>query len=243
MTASPTWIADGALSSEGDVDDDRSPWRPVLGTVAAAYLVGTIAFTAVGLLFLHVGAFDSVRAWDLDVSRWFARHRSPGWDGFAMFWSNFADTLAIVGVAALAALILWRQERRRAVAVVVLGLVVEAGVFISTNHLVRRERPPADTLGEAPSTFSFPSGHVAATIVLYGALALILAAVVRATVLRALVLLVPVAFAASVGFSRVYRGMHFTTDVLAGALLGVLALAAVLVATQALAPDSLEDRS
>jgi len=208
-----------------------------------AYLVGTMAFTAVGLLFLHVSAFDSLRAWDLDVSQWFARHRSPGWDGFAMFWSNFADTLAIVGVAAVAAVVFWRQERRRAVAVIVLGLALEAGVFISVNHLVRRERPPVDTLGEAPSTFSFPSGHVAATIVLYGALALILIALVRSTVWRALVLLVPVACATSVGFSRVYRGMHFTTDVLAGALLGVLALAVVLVATRALAPDSSEDRS
>lgn len=243
MTASPTWVADGALSSEGDHHDDRPRWRPVLGTAACAYLVGTIVFTAAGLAYLHLTVFDPVRAWDLDVSQWFARHRSPGWDGFAMFWSNVADTPAVTGVAAIAAVVLWHKERRRAVAVVVLGLALEAGVFISTNNLVRRDRPPVETLGDAPSTFSFPSGHVAATIVLYGALALILATFVRSTVLRALVLLTPVAFAASVGFARVYRGMHFTTDVLAGALLGVLALAALLAATRALAPESLEDRS
>ncbi len=217
-------------------------WRPTLKVVVVAYVVGTLAFTAVGLVYLHAGVLESLRDADLDVSQWFVDHRSPGWDSFAMFWSHVADTMAIIGVAAVACLVLWRLDRRRWIAVIVLGLVLEAGTFISVNHLVRRDRPPVLTVGEAPSTFSFPSGHIAATVVLYGALAIILATATRSTVTRALIALVPLAFALSVGFGRVYRGMHFLSDVLAGALLGALALITVLAATRSADPEPLEEQ-
>lgn len=121
----------------------------------------------------------------------------------------------------------------------------EAGTeptFISVNHLVRRDRPPVLTVGDPPSTFSFPSGHVAATIVLYGALAVVLASATRSTTTRAMIAVVPLGFALSVAFARVYRGMHFLSDVLAGALLGALALITVLVATRAADPEPLEDQ-
>jgi len=230
------------LTSAGaDAESATTGWRPTLKVVVAAYVVGTLAFTAVGLTYLHAGVLEGLRDADLDVNQWFVDHRSPGWDDFSLFWSHFADTLTIIGVAAVACLVLWRRHEWRWIAVIVFGLVLEAGVFISVNHLVRRERPPVLTLGEAPSTFSFPSGHIAATVVLYGALAVILATATRSTVARALIFLVPVGFALSVGFARVYRGMHFLSDVIAGALLGALALITVLVATRANYPRPLED--
>jgi undecaprenyl-diphosphatase len=75
-------------------------------------------------------------------------------------------------------------------------------------------------LDVAPPTSSFPSGHTAAAVALYGCLALVLlrqmANRMLARTLAVLCFCVPVV----VAVSRVYRGMHYVTDVVFGAIGG-----------------------
>jgi undecaprenyl-diphosphatase len=103
---------------------------------------------------------------------------------------------------------------------------LELTVFLSVSTIVGRERPDVQTLGSVPSTSSFPSGHVAAAVVLYGGLVLIAAslrpsrAVSRVGVVFATIAVVFVASA------RVYEGVHHPTDVIGGAVLGAGALLA-----------------
>jgi len=84
-------------------------------------------------------------------------------------------------------------------------------------------------LDQAPPTSSFPSGHTGAAIALYGCLAVILLRNVKprwvAVSLAVLSCVVPIVVAAS----RVYRGMHYLTDVMAGALASGIWLLVVLV--------------
>jgi undecaprenyl-diphosphatase len=220
---------------DGDEGDDRGPpagdrvaWGPLSSRIIAAFVVLTAALSGIGLLYVNLELSAALRHDDLGVSQWFAEHRAAGWDDFAMFWSHAADTVAIVGVAASAIALLWWRGHRAAAALVGFGLALEAATFITTNNLVRRERPQVDTLGDSPTTFSFPSGHVAATVVLYGALAVILLALARALWLRAVLVLAPVLIVSSVAFARVYRGMHYLSDVVAGLLLGLVVLALAL---------------
>jgi membrane-associated phospholipid phosphatase len=112
------------------------------------------------------------------------------------------------------------------------GLALELSVFLTVNALVDRPRPDVPRLGELPHTSSFPSGHVAATIVLYGSVALFLSLSKQRALVQWLAWSVVVLFAACVAFSRVYRGMHHHTDVLAGALLGVACLSVAIVGTR-----------
>jgi membrane-associated phospholipid phosphatase len=92
--------------------------------------------------------------------------------------------------------------------------------------LVDRERPPVRHLDEVPPTSSFPSGHTAATIALWGALAVLANERARSALVRNLFLVLAFVVPLLVASSRLYRGMHFLTDVLGGVLLGVLWLAA-----------------
>ena len=58
--------------------------------------------------------------------------------------------------------------------VIVVGLPLELAAFLTANYLVARPRPSVPKLGDQPGTYSYPSGHIAATIVLWGAVAVLL---------------------------------------------------------------------
>jgi undecaprenyl-diphosphatase len=233
-TLGATRLGPSATEVEQEVE-----WRPTITGVVARYVVLTAVVTGLGLALVHLDLFAGLRDADLEISRWFVPRRTAGLDTFAYFWSAFADTIAICGVALVAAGLLWWRHRRRDAALIAFGLALEAATFITANNLVRRDRPPVETVGEAPSTFSFPSGHVAATLVLYGALALLALMVVRHVVLRGLIVAAPVVLTGCVAWARVYRGMHFALDVIVGIALG---LAVLILMVRLLRRTSVEHR-
>jgi undecaprenyl-diphosphatase len=79
---------------------------------------------------------------------------------------------------------------------------------------------------------SYPSGHVAASVAIYGALGLLLAAHFKDIRARVLIWTVAAAFPLSVATSRIYRGEHHPIDVIAGALMGAGALVVALFAAR-----------
>ena len=79
-------------------------------------------------------------------------------------------------------------------------------------------------LESSPVNSSFPSGHVAAAAA-YSSLVIIVFWHTRKAWARLLVIIVSVAIPVVVGLSRMYRGMHFMSDVIAGAVLGIAAVA------------------
>jgi membrane-associated phospholipid phosphatase len=190
--------------------------------LAACAAIMVALLVATGYLIAKVFHDDGLGRADAALARGFAANRTPDLDRLTRFLTFAAETATItalaVGTVALTAL-LWRRWREpMLVAAAVAG---EVAIFLLVTLLVERGRPPVPHLDEAPPTSSFPSGHVAAAICMYGALAILAnerasSALVRRLFL-ALALLVPLA----VAVSRVYRGMHYVTDVLGGVALGV----------------------
>ena len=98
---------------------------------------------------------------------------------------------------------------------------------------MHRERPTVPRLDHLPVNQSYPSGHVAASVVVYVGLALLISSRVRARWALILVWALAVALPIVVALSRMYRGMHHPIDVTAGALIGLSSLAVGLLATRA----------
>ncbi len=142
--------------------------------------------------------------------------------------TTLGNGIVLAGVAAIAAYLL---ARRRYYAEAVLMVLAYGGAQVLSYSLklaFRRDRPfftdPLATL----STYSFPSGHATVSIAVYGALSLVLVrrltGPARVVCLAAAVLLVSL-----IGFSRLYLGVHFLSDVLAGYSVGMAWLALCVV--------------
>jgi undecaprenyl-diphosphatase len=130
-----------------------------------------------------------------------------------------AETETVIAIGLVFFVVLrWRLGRWLESMFLAVSLIGEVTIFVSTTLLVERHRPAVPRLDAAPPTSSFPSGHTAASVTLYGGLALIAWRAARASWLRAVATALAVLMPVGVGLSRLYRGMHNPTDVLAGAL-------------------------
>jgi membrane-associated phospholipid phosphatase len=182
-----------------------------------------VVLLAIGLLLTHV-VDGSVGHWDLHVNRWFVSQRSELGNAISGGVTFMLDTFPVIGVALVAvALFSWRRQFRAAF-VIAVGLVLEIAVFLSVTFVVARPRPEVVRLSSTPMTSSFPSGHTAAAVVLYGGVALGVQCCTRRSIARSVFWILAVLIVIAVGISRVYRGMHHPTDVAAGALFGAACL-------------------
>jgi membrane-associated phospholipid phosphatase len=192
-------------------------------TLLIGYLILTAVLVAGGLLITHALG-HSVGAWDEHVNLWFAGNRDSAANRLSSDFTFLADTPGIAVVAALVAVITIALRRARLAVMLLIALATELTVFLTVNYTVGRPRPHVSHVASTPSTYSWPSGHVAATLTLYGGIALIVAAMTARPVPRIVAWLVAVCLVVCVAGSRVYEGEHHPTDVLAGLLLGVGAL-------------------
>ncbi len=122
----------------------------------------------------------------------------------------------LAGITLVAAGYLWLSGRRRAMWLMI-AAVAGAQVF-STLFKLGFDRPRPDLVphGAITYTSSFPSGHAMMAAATYLTLAVMLARAQQRRRLKAYILTVAVIVTLAVGVSRVYLGVHWPTDVLAG---------------------------
>jgi membrane-associated phospholipid phosphatase len=214
----------------------HSPILVFFLTTLAGYVM--LAALTVGLGFLLVDVLLPVHAIghsDEAVNDWLASHRSPGLSDASYVGSMIGDIPFIPAVVILTALGAAIMRRWRIVAFVLGAIAVEVATYRVASLTVHRQRPAVPRLNpeHLPLNQSYPSGHVAASMVVYVGLALLVSS--RLHDRRWKIPLWALAFALPlvVAFSRMYRGMHHPTDAAAGLLIGLAALAIALFAVRA----------
>ena len=203
-------------------------WPPGrAGTVLPVALTAAAVLTALAsVVFALVADDEALTAADAPVLAWLVEHRTPGLTTAAEAVSLVGGTVGTGGLAIVAALVLWARDRPVRAAVWVGAVLVGSLTIRGLKTAVERPRPPADTRLAVETSASLPSGHS-----LMAALGLGLTVIAVLTLLgpegsrgravsRAATVLVGGVLIVCIGISRAYLGVHWTTDVLAGWLLG-----------------------
>jgi len=106
----------------------------------------------------------------------------------------------------------WQRES------ILFAITMIGAAFLNTTLKLtfKRSRPVPYFNLLAPESYSFPSGHALASFCFYGAFAAIVTARIKNRRKRIVIWLIAGAMILLIGFSRIYLGVHYTTDVLAG---------------------------
>jgi len=201
----------------------RGTWvlgRHEAGLLGCAFLLFAVAWSALGWLLTRRLSDTWLLHLDQSIATWFVDQRTPTLNSLSFIGSMLADTVVkvvVTAIVAIAMLIRWRRWLEPLM--VVVPLVLEAMSFITITTIVDRPRPDVLRLDSSPVGSSFPSGHMAAAAA-YSAIVVVIFWRTRSHWLRYTAVAVAALLPILVGLARMYRGMHYFTDIIMGALLG-----------------------
>lgn len=217
--------------------------RTGLGMIVATYVAMTGVMIAIGTVIVEWWDTSALGEADADVNRWIESHRTGWLTTVSEHMSAISDTdhKILYGVVA-APLMLWLFRRWHEWTIVFGGLFLEVSIFMSTQLVVGRERPPVEML-EQSHTSSFPSGHIAAATTFFVGLGVVILMRTHRTAPRVTAWVLMIAGPLAVAWGRVYMGMHYVTDAVAGMTIGVVVVAVMYRAVmRTLPPDECAGR-
>lgn len=195
--------------------------------------LAAIAALSIGLGFLVTRVVEhawGIGAADERVNVWLAAHRTSSRTDASLLGSMVAGGVVLPIVVAAVALVSAVLRKWRMAAFVVFALGVESATYRATTLVIHSHRPRVVRLENLPVNASYPSGHTAASIAVYGGLVLLLTSRFTNSVFRPLAWTVAVAIVTFVAASRMYRGMHHPLDIAGGAVVGVAAVLVLVLA-------------
>jgi undecaprenyl-diphosphatase len=208
------------------VDAVGRGWAAAGAVVAWVLTFGVLCAMGVPLARYRNGNGDLF--WDHTIPHWLAAHRTPALDRISALGSDYGNTHAILDIGLIAGAVALAAIRRwRPVVFLVATMLGEVTLFLATAAIADRARPDVSHLDGPLPTSSYPSGHVAATILLYAAIAALVLPRTRAW-WRWLFVAAAIVMPLWVAASRLYRGMHHPTDLLGSVVLAACWLAAML---------------
>jgi undecaprenyl-diphosphatase len=130
--------------------------------------------------------------------------------------TQLGSPLFLLPMTLVASLIFLRRRRIRGAILLTATMVGVSLLNWILKSVFQRPRPLPFFGLTVPASYSFPSGHSLAAFCFYGALAALVTARLRSTFWSALVWAGAVVIIAAVGFSRLYLGLHYPSDIIGG---------------------------
>ena len=190
--------------------------------IGATWLFGSIAEDVV--------MDEPLTLLDLKLSAWLHAHARPTLTMVMLIITNIHSTAAVSALTtAFAIYLLWRGYRYWLISTL---LTVFGGMLLNVvlKNVFHRARPHFDDPILTLSSYGFPSGHTMAATCFYGVLAAFAVWKIRTWSGRLVALALAVFLIVLVGFSRIYLGAHYLSDVLGAMAEGLAWLALCLTA-------------
>ena len=198
------------------------------------FLVGGIIVAAIGTwVFTEITETviaGRTQAFDDAVLRWLSTRHTPLLDAAMLEITALGTATVVLMIVCVAALFL--TLTRHKYSALLLLVATAGGLFLDLLLKLRfdRPRPHIFTWGTQAVSSSFPSGHAMSATIVYGTVAYLAARLQKRRWARWLTMLFAAIVIALICFSRLYFGVHYPSDVLAGVVIG-LAWAAFCMAT------------
>jgi undecaprenyl-diphosphatase len=188
------------------------------GYLGLHLVIGLLVFAAMTLILGEISEDimngQPITIADVQLSNWLFTHRSSRLTTAFLIVTSFGSTIAVSIIAITVGLyLLWRRQPYWLAAV---WSSVFGGMLLNKylKLVFYRPRPYFEDPILVLTTYSFPSGHTMAATVLYGILAVLLVTTLKRPSMKVLVVVSASCLIGLVGFSRMYLGAHYLSDVL-----------------------------
>ncbi len=164
--------------------------------------------------------FNAVISFDHATEQFFDLHRIPALTTFFTWFTNLGDARIIIILGLSMAIVLMRHHRSAYMAGLAVSIFGSVGFSYLLKLIVARGRPmPSLAAIDAPG-YSFPSMHAACSMAMYGFLAYMIYKLLQPLHHRAPLVAATAIIILLIGFSRLYLGVHYPSDVAAGFVIG-----------------------
>ena len=201
---------------------------------AALFEAAVVTSLALAVLALFLFAWlgnevlqGDTQHFDQVIREWVHRFASTGMTRAMNAISLFGYNILILELLIAFAVFAWLHWRRAAVWLAV-AMTGSLALDLTLKYAYHRSRPSA-FFGTAPHSYSFPSGHALCSFCFYGVLAGLFSARTKSLSWRLLIWVAAAALVAAIGLSRIYLGVHYPSDVLAGYLAATVWVGTVIV--------------
>jgi membrane-associated phospholipid phosphatase len=203
-------------------------------SLAGVELVGGLLVLTVAAWVFGAVAEDVVEGdtrLDTRLADWLHDHASPGWTTFFESVTFLGNVPTLAAFALVSAIVLAVRGHRAELQLLLLAAVGTQILTLGLKLGFERERPFFPDPLATESSYSFPSGHSSVSLAVYGTLGFILARHLDDRRAQIASLAAAAVLVGLIGFSRLYLGVHFLSDVIAGFSVGLawVALCAVLL--------------
>lgn len=182
-------------------------------------LIGLLVFIAMTLVLAeisdHVMKGKPLTVTDARLTAWLHANRTPSQTTVFQYATGLGSTFIAVSLTTVVGIyLLWHRQRYWFTTLV---LSVAGGAILNRYLKIafQRARPRFDDPTMTFTGYSFPSGHTITATVLYGCLAALVVANTKDRGVRAIAIVAASLLIGMVGFSRIYLGAHYLTDVIA----------------------------
>lgn len=184
-----------------------------------AGLLGLLPF----LYYAIVGYVDWTGITELDykIGAFFYDLRNPLLTKLVALLTDFGDKMTIVAITFILVLILFTIQKWQTGLWLGLSVAVGAGGLNTiVKNIYQRPRPDQIEHLVEQGGYSFPSGHSMGSIILYGGILFMLIRMVKTKKAKWLLGIILGSLVLVVGMSRIYLGVHYPSDIIAGLSLG-----------------------
>jgi len=213
-------MTDNKLDSKSSADLRVPGWLtkwPVVGLLMV--LVGSLTF---GAFAYNVQTHGPLLQWDVPLSNTLHTDavNSPARVIELLIFGFFVGKELIQVIAVILILYFLHKRFWRELSMVLIGFGGGALIWYSLSRFFDRPRPPAQ-LGIVVTDPSFPSGHVMSAVLCYGLLAYLFVPKMPSQFWKWVVIIGALLIMAYIGFSRLFLGGHYLSDLIAGYALGI----------------------